>query len=244
MRWAIGGAVLVGLAAVGVVVIMSGGDTVSVADPIDAASEPAEAVVVPTPPEASPEPERPHAPTAPAVENPKAEVPKLVSPASGDTPPPAAGDQKQTYAAALARYEADPTNPGLLELTLTACALKLGPDARAAFHKLIGGKLRSKAVVKCRESDIDVTSKVEGYTGLEIANQAREALDGGDAKGALSLAKQSNRTERSHEALELMVLAHCELKQKKSARKMLRHVPEKRRRGLIRECKSRGVRLK
>lgn len=244
MPWAIGSAVLVGLIAVGVTVMMGGEDTVPAANPTDAASEPTQAAIVPSPSDAPPEPEQPDAAVAPALKNPESEAPDLVDPSSGDAPPPAADDPKRTYAAALARYESAPTNPGLLELTLTACALKQGPQARTAFHKLIGGKLRSKAVVKCRESDVDVTSKVEGYTGLEIASQARAALEGGHAKEALALAKQSNRTERNHEALELMVLAHCKLKQKKSAKKMLRHVPEKRRRELINECKSSGVRLK
>lgn len=242
--WAIGSAVLVGLIVVGAMVMMSGEESGPAANSTDAGSEPTQAALVPEPSTASPEPKQPDATLAPAHEDPKPDTPEVDAPSGGGTPPPAADDPKQTYAAALAAYEANPTNPGLLELTLTACALHRGPQARTAFRKLIGGKFRSKAVVKCRESGVDVTSKVDGHTGPEIAIQARAALDSGDAKEALVLAKQSNRTERNHEALELMVLAHCQLKQKKSAKKMLRHVPEKRRNELIRDCKSRGVRIK
>lgn len=244
MTWVIGGAVIVGLLAVGVVVMMTGGDTKDEAplgDSAEAPSEPSQAALAPPPTTADSQPD--------AAVTPKPDVPEpatadVIDPSPDDTPPPATGDVKQTYAAALARYETDPTNPGLLELTLTACTLGLGPDARTAFHKLIGGKMRSKAVVKCREAGIDVTSKVEGYTGPEIANQARAALDDGRAADALALAKQSNRTERNHAALELMVLAHCELKQKKSAKKLLRHVPERRRAALISDCAERGVKLR
>lgn len=239
MPWAIGAAVLVGLVVVGIAVMSGGSDPLPATNPTDTAPEAAQAAVIPSPSTAPAE-----QPSAPSVENPEPEAPVELDPPNGDTPLPAAEHPKQTYAAALASYEAVPTNAGLLELTLTACMLKLGPEARSAFHKLIGGKLRSKAVVKCREADVDVTSKAEGYTGPEIASQARAALDRGDAKETLALAKESNRTERNHEALGLIVLAHCELKHKKSAKKMLRHVPEKHRRELIRDCKNRGVRLK
>ena len=246
MGWVIAGAVLVGLVAVGAVVMMSGRapqKDASPEDPADTPSEPTRAALAPAP-AVTPPTELPDDGVAPKADAPEPTTPAVVSPPSDATPAPASGDPKQTYAAALARYEADPTNPGLLELTLTACTLGLGPDSRTAFHKLIGGKARSKAVVKCREAGIDVTSKVEGYTGPEIANQARAALDDGRASEALALAKQSNRTERNHAALELMVLAHCELKQKKAAKKLLRHVPERHRAVLIRDCAKRGVKLR
>lgn len=242
--WVIGAAVLVGAVAIGGVVMMSGGDTtesVPAAEQTHASPESVNAALISPPAEGLAQPKQPETPSAedpepaaiPSVDDPPAQAPAL-----------AEGDPKQAFAASRARYEAQPTNPGLLELTLTACALRLGPDARTAFRKLIGGKPRSKAVVKCRESGIDVTSKVEGHTGPEIANQARAALEGGDARGALALAKLSNRTERNHPALELMVLSHCQLKQKKSAKKMLRHVPDKRRPALVRDCAERGVKLR
>ena len=46
-------------------------------------------------------------------------------------------------------------------------------------------------------------------------------LTSGDATGALALAKQSTRTERNPAALELVLEAHCQLKQKKSAKILL-----------------------
>lgn len=245
--WVIGGAVLIGLVAVGAVVMLSGGDTsdgASGAAENDVPPGASQAALAPTPAAARP------AATAAETSKTREATPPEASPTPNaedpgtSGPTPATGDPKQTYAAALAKYEAAPTNPGLLELTLTACTLGLGPDARTAFHKLVGGKSRSKAVVKCRDAGIDVTSKVTGYTGPEIANQARAALDDGRADDALALAKQSNRTERNHTALAVMVLAHCELKQKKSAKKLLRHVPEKHRAELIRDCGERGVKLR
>lgn len=238
--WVIGAAVLVGVVTIGGVVMMSGGDTTESVP----AAESVNAALISPPAEGLAQPNQPETPGAPSADDPEAgATPELVDPPDEANALPA-GDPKLAFAAARARYEAEPTNPGLLELTLTACALRLGPDARTAFHKLIGGKSRSKAVVKCREFGIDVTSKIEGHTGPEIANQARAALEGGDARGALALAKLSNRTERNHPALELMVLSHCQLKQKKSAKKMLRHVPDKRRPALVRDCAERGVKLR
>lgn len=248
MTWVIGGAVLVGLVAVGIVVMMSDGDSKEVATVADSAqappSDPSQAAVAPAPTDVAPADAQSDTVVAPTDDVPEPATREAAPPPSGDTPAPEVGNPKQTFAAALARYEAGPTNPSLLELTLTACNLGLGPEARTAFHKLIGGKARSKAVVKCRDAGINVTSKVEGYTGPEIAIQARAALDDGRASDALALAKQSNRTERNHAALELMVLAHCELKQKKSANKLLRHVPERHRAALISDCAERGVKLR
>lgn len=245
MPWIIGGAVLVGLVAVGAIVTMSGGDAgddAPAADVQDPPPGPSQAALAPTPAAAQPGPTPTDTPAPSPTEAPPPAA--AVKDPGTSAPSPAPGDPKQAYAAALAQYEADPNNPGLLELTLTACTLGLGPEARTAFHKLVGGKSRSKAVVKCRDAGIDVTSKVAGYTGPEIANQARAALDDGRADDALALAKQSNRTERNHVALAVMVLAHCELKQKKSAKKLLRHVPEKHRAELIRDCGERGVKLR
>ncbi|MBV1862005.1 MAG: tetratricopeptide repeat protein [Nannocystaceae bacterium] len=249
--WLIGGAIVLGLLAVGVVVVkMNGGvidDSVPVADVADAEPARARSAAV-APPKVSP-PGRDRKGDLPAEKDEASEPAGHTTPEVGDSPsasirPAPAGTPKSTYATALARYESDPTNPGLLQLTLTACSLGLGPEARTAFHKLVGGKARSKAVVKCRGSGVDVTSKANGFTGAEIAEQARAALDEGHPAQALALAKQSNRTERNHAALELMVLAHCQLKQKKSAKKLLRHVPEKRRAEIIRDCAEHGVKLR
>ena len=66
-------------------------------------------------------------------------------------------------------------------------------------------------------------------------------LTSGDATGALALAKQSTRTERNPAALELVLEAHCQLKQKKSAKNLLRHIPEKTRPALIADCAARRV---
>ncbi|MGH1344298.1 MAG: hypothetical protein ACRBN8_22255 [Nannocystales bacterium] len=244
-KWLIGGAVLVGLVVIGAVVMMSGGTAGGqAAGSADTSAEPSTAAVVPNPAAPPSAPETPGPAPTPGTKAPESTASDSVAPSGQDAPAAAGDDPKPAYAAALARYEANPDNPGLLELTLTACALGLGPEARTAFHKLVGGKARSKAVVKCREAGIDVTSKARGYTGPEIAAQAREALDDGRASDALALAKQSNRTERNHAALEVMVLAHCELKQKKSAKKLLRHISERHRKVLVDDCAKRGVKLR
>ena len=247
LPWTIGAAVVVGVLLVGAVVMLSGrssGDSSSAAE-LDDPSKPPEPAAAGVTLE-NPVPAQGPKPTAidEAVPSTPGDVPPLPAKQADLPAPTEPGNPTQTYATALAQYEAEPSNPALLELTLKACSLGLGPDARTAFHKLVGGKVRSKAVVKCRESGVDVTSKVHGYTGPEIAQQARAALDKGDATGALALAKQSNRTKRNHAAIELMVLAHCQLKQNKAAKKMLRHVSEKRRGTVIRDCKSRGGRIR
>ena len=206
-------------------------------------SEPAEAAVVPSPSEEAPaddgkpasEPGTPEAepkPTAPAQPEAQPETAQAAE-ASGDA-----------YAAAAAKYEREPNNETLLEMTLAACELRRGPDARTAFRKLVGGKARSKAVIDCREDGVDVTSKVEGFTASELAEQAKEALDAGDAEKALELAKQSNKTERNQPALRLVVTAHCHLGQKSSAKKMMRHISKRNRRALSKTCAEHGVRIR
>lgn len=206
-------------------------------------TEPAEAAVVPSPieeapandGESAPDPGAPEAePKPPPPEQPEAQPETAeASAASGDA-----------YAAAAAKYEREPNNETLLEMTLAACELRRGPDARTAFRKLVGGKARSKAVIDCREDGIDVTSKVEGFTAGELAEQAKEALDAGDAEKALELAKQSNKTERNQPALRLVVTAHCHLGQKSSAKKMMRHISKRNRRALSKTCAEHGVRIR
>lgn len=199
----------------------------------DEPSEPAEAAVVPSP--APAESEEPAADPGTPEAEPKAPTPE---------PPETAEVPGDAYAAAAAKYEREPTNEVLLEMTLAACELRRGPDARTAFRKLVGGKARSKAVVECREGGIDVTSKVEGFTAGELAAQAKEALDAGDAEKALELAKQSNKTERNQPALRLVVTAHCHLGQKASAKKMMRHISKRNRRALSKTCAEHGVRIR
>ena len=175
---------------------------------------------------------------------PQSSVP--ASPEVSPTPPlePAAPDPARTYADASERYERDQSNDALLDMTVSACQLGHGPDARSAFRKLIGSTARSEAVVECREVGIDVSANVEGFTEAELAAQARTALDAGDAEKALDLAKQSNRTSRNQRALQLIVKSHCKLGQTDDANKMLRHVTEKRRPQMARYCKSQGVKLR
>jgi len=224
--WIVGGAVVVALS-IGAFMLL-GNDTpsTSTAEPTEKAAAPASV---------APEPETP---TPAAKPEPTPSAPEAPSPAD---PPPAAS--QDAYAAAAARYEQDPTNEALLDMTLAACELDRGPDARAAFRKLVGGKARSKAVVQCREHDVDVASKVEGFTGAELAQQAQDAFDAGDIDKALELARQSNRTERNQPALQLIVRAHCRQKDKKQAKKMMRHVSKRARSEVAKYCATQGVKV-
>ncbi|MCR9163979.1 MAG: hypothetical protein ACE37F_02240 [Nannocystaceae bacterium] len=174
-------------------------------------------------------------PTPPQPE-PSAEAP------AADGPPKAVA--QDAYSVAAAKYERDSSNDALLEMTLAACTLQRGPDARAAFRKLVGSKARSKAVLGCRDEGVDVSAKVEGFTAGELAAQAQAALDAGNAEKALELAKQSNKTERNQPALQLVVTAHCQLGQASSAKKMMRHISKRNRRALIEACAEHGVRLR
>ncbi len=199
-------------------------------------SKPAEAAVNPrTAEEDASENEKPAADPGTPEAAPKEPTP--AQPETAEVP----GD---AYAAAAAKYEREPNNETLLEMTLAACEVRRGPDARTAFRKLVGGKARSKAVIDCREDGIDVTSKVEGFTASELAEQAHSALEAGDAEKALELAKLSNKTERNQPALRLVVTAHCHLRQKASAEKMMRHISKRNRRALSKTCAEHGVRIR
>jgi hypothetical protein len=231
MPWVLGGLAVV--AAVGIGIFVTSGATSKA--PADSApdTEAAQAAVVPSAPEPAP---------AAAEPEPVAEEPTPPEPTAKAGP--VAAVPVDAYAAAAAKYEQKPSNETLLEMTLAACELKRGPDARTAFRKLVGGKARSKAVVDCREDGVDVTSKVEGFTAGELAEQAAAALDAGDAEKALELAKQSNKTERNQPALRLVVIAHCHLGQKASAKKMMRHISKRNRRALSKTCAEHGIRVR
>ncbi len=164
-------------------------------------------------------------------------------PAAAPSPAAATPAPEAIYAAAAKRYEQDASNEALLDMTLAACELRDGPDARTAFRKLVGSKARSKAVLECRERGIDLNAQGQGFTAAELAEQAQAAYDDGDATEALELARQSNRTERNQHALMLIVESHCQLSQAEAAEKMLRHIAKKNRDIVSAACDEHGVQL-
>lgn len=220
MPWVLGGLAVV--VAVGIVVFVSGSQHAP-----EKVSGHAEAAMVPTIVE-------------PVVDD---ETPARGKPDAEPSEPEQPRAPADAYADAAAKYERAPDNDSLLEMTLAACELRRGPDARAAFRKLVGAAVRSKAVVACREGGVDVSSKAEGFTAGELAEQAQQALDAGDAERALELAKQSNNTERNQPALQLLVTAHCHLGEESSATKMMRHISKKNRRALTKACAEHGVHI-
>ncbi len=150
---------------------------------------------------------------------------------------------RANYAAAAARYERDQAPDALVEMSIAACELRDGPTARSAFRKLVGTKLRSRTLVTCRELGVDVSALGNGYTAGELAQQAQAALDEAHYDEALKLAKKSNRVERNQAALVLIVKAHCRLAEVDQAKKMMRHVSEKRRAAVDAYCKDAGAQL-
>lgn len=225
--WIVAGLAAVAAVAVGAVLMIGRSEASPNADANDASVQ---AAVVP-----EPEPEPAPTELEPATREP-------TEPAAPEPGEPL--DPQSTYAAAIARYDEDPNNDALLDVTLAACALEKGPDARTAFRKLVGSKPRSTAVIECREHGVDVSADVEGYTAAELADQAQAAFDAGKLTEALELAKESNKTERNQPALGLIVRAHCRAKDKAAAKKMMRHISKKHRRTIIQACAEDGVRLR
>ena len=99
-------------------------------------------------------------------------------------------------------------------------------------------------MVACKQARVDVTSTVDGYTGPELLAQARAALEAGDASTALDKAHQSNKVERSSEAVLVKGLAACKLGDCGQAQRLLPHVSIKSRARLVEGCKAAGIELR
>jgi hypothetical protein len=225
-------------------------------EPAAKANEPREAT--PTPPVPVPEPvepvpdavePNPDAPNPDAVEpNPDAVEPEPDTVEPAEPNPDAAiitvERDYSDYKAAAAEFAATGSQESLLAMATAACALGDGPRARAAFRKLVGKSLRTKAIVACRTSRVDVSSTVDGYTGPELLAQARAALADGDAKIAYDKAHASNKVERSSEAVLLKGLAACKLGDGEQSERLLPHVSIKDRPKLRDGCKAAGVELR
>ncbi|MEM9458300.1 MAG: hypothetical protein AAGF11_29255 [Myxococcota bacterium] len=147
------------------------------------------------------------------------------------------------YRRAAERYAQTEAQDALLEMTIAGCALREGPLARAAFRKLKGRALRTQAIVECRELDIDVTAKTEGYTGPELLAQAQRALEAGDVQTAFEKAHASNKVSRSNKAIQLRARTACSLGNAAEARRMLPHISKKSRPAVIAHCREAGIEL-
>lgn len=207
------------------------------------------ATTEPAPPRA---PEAKATPVAPPVPEAKADEPTPDEPTPTITTAPADDDASvitvarddSDYRRAAADYRATGSQKSLLAMATAACALGNGPKARAAFRKLVGKALRSEAMAACRDSKVDVTSTVEGYTGPELLAQARAALADGDARTAFDKAHASNKVERSSEAVLVKGLAACKLGDGEQAQRLLPHVAVKSRPRLHEGCREAGVALR
>jgi hypothetical protein len=203
-------------------------------------------VVVPEPAPPAPEAKADVAPEPVADEPPVEPVPE---PARDEPPDEEASvitveRDPSEYKQAAADYAATGSQQALLAMTTAACRLSDGPHARAAFRKLVGKTLRTQAIEACSAARVDVTSTVEGYTGSELLAQARAALADGDAKTALDKAHQSNKVERSSEAVLVKALAACKLGHGEQAQRLVPHVSIKHRSQLTLECKEAGIELR
>ena len=96
----------------------------------------------------------------------------------------------------------------------------------------------------CNDAGVNVTSNVDGYTGPELLAQAHTALATGDAKTAFDKAHQSNKVERSSEAVLVKGLAACKLGDGAQAQRLLPHVSIKHRPRLVEGCKDAGIALR
>lgn len=164
------------------------------------------------------------------------------APSPAPTTPSSAGPSA-AYLAAAAEHEATGSSDSLLAMILAACADDDGALARESMRKLKGKDQRSEAIITCRKRGVDVLANVKSYTGPEYLRRAQRAMEAGDAAKALELARASNKVERSGGATSLMTLAACILGDAEEARRMLPHVPKKRRPEVIEQCTAKGIAL-
>lgn len=140
------------------------------------------------------------------------------------------------YADAAAQYESTNDQESLEMMATSACAMDDGVKARSAFRKLVGGDRRSRVMVDCRERGVDVSAKGDGPTPAEMLRQAERALAAGDADKAEELARDSNRLERTQEAILLTAVAACAGGRVDRAVSLRRHLSSANRKTLKARC--------
>lgn len=140
------------------------------------------------------------------------------------------------YADAAAQYESTNDQESLEMMATSACAMDDGVKARSAFRKLVGGDRRSRVMVDCRERGVDVSAKGDGPTPAEMLRQGERALAAGDADKAEELARDSNRLERTQEAILLTAVAACAAGRVDRAVSLRRHLSSANRKTLKARC--------
>ena len=140
------------------------------------------------------------------------------------------------YADAAAQYETTNDQESLEMMATSACAMDDGVKARSAFRKLVGGDRRSRVMVDCRERGVDVSAKGDGPTPAEMLRQGERALAAGDAEKAEELARDSNRMERSQDAILLTAVAACARGRVDRAVSLRRHLSSENRKTLKARC--------
>lgn len=140
------------------------------------------------------------------------------------------------YADAAAQYETTNDQESLEMMATSACAMDDGVKARSAFRKLVGGDRRSRVMVDCRERGVDVSAKGDGPTPGEMLRQGERALAAGDADKAEELARDSNRLERTQEAILLTAVAACAGGRVDRAVSLRRHLSSANRKTLKARC--------
>lgn len=146
------------------------------------------------------------------------------------------GEAAERYDEGAARYERDRSQEALETMATAACALDDGVKARAAFRKLTGGDVRKRVMIACRSSAIDLNATTDQPTPAELLRAAERALDAGDHETAVTLARKSNRLERSQAAVYIIALAECAAGDKEKAASMRRHLNKARQTALAERC--------
>lgn len=160
-------------------------------------------------------------------------------PPAEDPAPPAASTPD--YDAAKAEYDASGSQDALATMVKAACAMDDGPSARAAFRKLRPTELRKEALSACKKTEVDPTLAIDGPTPGELVRRARRELEAGDAAAAEATARESNRMQRSREAILLMALAACAQSDAEEVRRLRKHVARDDRAELDAACTAKGI---
>lgn len=122
-----------------------------------------------------------------------------------------------------------------------ACKARRGADARSMFRTMVGAEERRATIQACAGVGIDVTVDVEGATADELLYDAKQAYADADYLTTYRLARDSSRQGRSTEALRLMAMAACELKDRDKAEFVLGMLVLNDRKPIISYCRERGL---
>jgi hypothetical protein len=153
------------------------------------------------------------------------------------------GDHQRAYSLADRSYQRRRSNEAVQIMTVAACKLEDGVKARAAFRKLVGGSVRAEVAEACQAVGVELQAQAEGATAAELYARAKLAADAGDWKTAFDLAKQSSRKDRNVNALRLLAISACKLKNEKWANRIAKMLIPDMRKQVVAQCAADGVEI-